>query len=239
MVSRFAGVFALIVFVTSLVGCATSRGFNRGALREDMSTQTVVSDEEIKKTLELRPQLPKPFKVGVFFKDPETAGRYGSKKWHWSDADKQKVIQSVEQLKSKGQISQAFVISPATVTGFDLKSLRLAAAQHGADALLVVGGVSDTDSYTNNWGWTYVALVTALFVPATETDVLFMSRAALWDVRNQFLYMTAEAESMKKQARPAAFTDERGQIERAKAESLEKLKAEIALMSSGLEEKAR
>jgi hypothetical protein len=124
--------------------------------------------------------------------------------------------------------------NPATLSGTDLKSLRLAAAQHGADALLVVSGIKDTDSFTNNWGWTYIALVTALFVPASETDVLFMSRAAMWDVRNQYLYMTAEAESLQKQTKPAAFTDERGLTETAKNESVNKLREEISKMMAGL-----
>ncbi len=130
-----------------------------------------------------------------------------------------------------------FVINPSVVSGTDLKSLRLAAAQHGADALLVVTGATEVDSYHNSWAWTYVALATMLFVPANELNVLFMARAALWDVRNQYLYMTAEAESTKSQTRPAASVDERSALAEAKEESLESLNAEIARMAEGLSKK--
>lgn len=119
-------------------------------------------------------------------------------------------------------------------SGNEIKSIRYAAAQHGADAVLIVSGINDVDSYTNRWAWTYIGLVTALFVPANEVDVLFLSRASMWDVRNQFLYMTAESESIKKQTAPVAWTDEKPLIEQAKADSFSKLREEISKMIKGL-----
>lgn len=233
MSSRLSTGILMLAFLSS---CATSRGFNRGALREELGDKTVVTDQEIQKTLMLRPQLPRPFKVGVFFKDPGTSEHLDGSKWNWSDEDKQKILSLANQLKASNEVSEVIPISPATITGTDLKSMRLAAAQYGADAVLVVSGVKDKDQFTNGWGWTYIALVTALFVPASEVDILFLSRAAMWDVRNQYLYMTAEAEGLQQQTRPAAFTDERELTERAKADSMNKLRDEIAKMMQGLKD---
>jgi hypothetical protein len=221
---------ALLLFS---VGCATSHGFNRGELREAMNGQAFVSDEEIKKALSLKPQLPKPFKLGIYFKDYAPANHYEKVQWHWTDADKEKIFSQASLLKDKNEISDVFIISDAITNGTDLKSLRLAAAQHGADALMVVSGANDIDSYTNNLGWTYIALVTTLFVPATKTDVLFMAKAAMWDVRNEFLYLTAESESIQKQTVPFAFSNnEHELVDQAKNEAVAKLSGEISKMAA-------
>jgi hypothetical protein len=67
-----------------------------------------------------------------------------------------------------------------------------------------------------------------LFVPASQAEALFLARAAMWDVRNEFLYLTAEAESVKKQMRPAAFIDERELVDAAKEEPVNLLAREIS-----------
>lgn len=234
MTSRVLFTLASCLFFSS---CTMSKGFHRDSLRSELNDKIEVTDAEIQKALSLRPQLPLPFTVGVFFKEPDNQNRWTNPPWHWTDEDKEKVLATAQKLKEGGQVSKVFVISPSVVSGTDLKNLRLAAAQHGADALLVVSGAQDTDSYHNSWSWTYLALATMLFVPANQVDVLFMARAALWDVRNQFLYMTAEAESTKSQTRPAASIDEREALADAKKESVDKLAGEIAKMADDLSKK--
>ena len=65
-----------------------------------------------------------------------------------------------------------------------------------------------------------IALVPALFVPGSVEDALVITRAAMWDVRNEFLYFTAESESTKKDTSPAAFTDSRKLTAEAKDEAI-------------------
>lgn len=224
----------LLVLALISAGCASSRGFNRGELREQLNGKTEVSDADIAKVLATKAQLPKPFRLGIYFKDPVAKHQYDHPKWKWTDEDKNKILKLAEKMKTIGEISDVFPISDATVTSSDLKSLRLAAARHGADALLIVTGINDVDSYTNNWGWTYIALVPALFVPASVNDSLFMAKAAMWDVRNEFLYMTAESESLKSETKPAAFTDERKITFDAKTDAMDKLSGEISKLIEGL-----
>ena len=226
MIFRFS---CVILSLSILSGCATSRGFNRTELREKMSAKDpTVTDEDIKKTLALKPQLPKPFKLGVIFQAPEMRGNQGAARWMWSEDDRKKILAALDSLKTSHEVSDVFVVSDATISETDLKSLRLAAARHGADAVLVVAGISDIDSYNTKWGWTYLALVTTLFVPASTNDALFLARATLWDVRNEFLYLAAEGESMKKETHPAAFTDERRQVEESKADAINALSLELS-----------
>ena len=231
-----------VLLILSITSCKSMTGFNRGELREAIGEKAVVTDADVTKALSLKAQLPKPFKIGVFFKNPDfRSSRFNNNdtaKWIWTDEDKNKIL-SLNQEKILGdEVSQIFVISDATVSNTDLKSLRLAAAHHGADALLVVNGINDVDEYKNSWTWTYIALVTALFVPGTVTDSLFMVRAAMWDVRNEFLYMTAESESVKSRTRPAAFSPAREITLEAKAEAIDKIRQEIFSMLAEMTNKS-
>lgn len=226
-------ILSAILLITS---CSTSRGFNRDALREQLDGKSAVTDREIDKKLSLKAQLPKPFKVGIYFQEPEQ--KKGEEKlWSWADSDKQKILNTVDKFKKNGEISKVFMISPAVTSGTDLKSLRLAAAQHGADALLVVSAVNDVDQYTTEWAWTYVALFPALFVPASVSDILFISRAVMWDVRNEFLYLTAESEVLINRKYPAVFRQDKKQTLDAKNDSLNGLQDELEKRLTNLSNK--
>jgi hypothetical protein len=203
-------------------GCA--HGFNRGDLRAQMNGPIQVTDQDIANALALKPQLPQSFRLGIYFVEPHV--HHDAPAWRWTDEDKNKIL-SAAAAALKGEASGVFAISDATVSQTDLRSLRLVAAQHGADALLVVNGIGDLGRHSNVWAWSYMLVAPVFFVPGTVTDSLFLASAAMWDVRNQFLYMTADAESEKRQIRPAAFTSARKVSDQAKAEAVDKLRDEI------------
>lgn len=215
-------ILSAILLITS---CSTSRGFNREALRDQLNSKSAPTNTDIKQKNDKKAQLPKPFKVGIYFQEPVLIGE--EKLWNWADADKQKILSTVEKFKKSGEISKVFMISPAVASGTDLRSLRAAAAQQGADALIIVSAVNDVDQYTTKWAWTYVALFPALFVPASVSDILFISRAVMWDVRNEFSYLTAESEVLINRKYPAVFRQDKKQTEDAKNDSLNGLKTEL------------
>lgn len=222
-------ILALTLIITS--SCA-SKGFKKDVLRQELRTgePRQVTDEEIRKVFELRPQLPKPFKIGVYFADNKL------RNWdlRWNSEDKEVILQLEEELKKTGEVSQMFLINESLVQGHDIKSLRLAAAHHGADALLVISSTHDTDRYLNNWGGTYILIVPSFFVPGTVTDALYITRAALWDVRNEYLYMAVESESFKRKVSPAFSADMNEQLLKAKRDSVMGLKKEILRMAENI-----
>ena len=208
-----------------ITGCSTSRGFNRDALREQLTGNSTVTDINENKVPTSKIQLPKPFKVGIYFQEPSNKGE--EKLWDWADSDKKKILSTVDKFKRGGEISKAFVISPSITSSTDLKSIKAAAAQQGADALIIVSAVNDVDQYTTQWAWTYVALFPALFVPASVSDILFISRAAMYDVRKEFLYLTAESEVLVNRKYPAVFRQDKKATEDAKNDSLNGLQEEL------------
>ncbi|MSM41563.1 MAG: hypothetical protein GJT30_18260 [Geobacter sp.] len=216
-----------VLLVLMLTACASSRGFDRGNLRGQIPDQQRVTEEDIQRVLELKPQLPSPFTLAIYFVSPSTGSCYGNN-WNWLSEDKD-TLQSLEaELKGKGILSEVFVISSQIVEESDNQSIRLAAARAGADAVLIVNGVSDIDRYNNALGYTYFLLITPFFIPGTEADGLFMANATMWDVRNQYLYLSAESEGTAKEIKPAVFIDEKRIIKSAKSAALAALKTEIS-----------
>jgi len=120
--------YVVLLLVVTMTACASSRGFDRGNLRSQIVDQKVVTEEDIKKALELKPQLPAPFKLAVFFAPPKSGWRYGSS-WNWMGEDKDTFIQMKSDLIAKNIISDMFVLSDSILEGTDNKAIRLAAAE--------------------------------------------------------------------------------------------------------------
>ncbi len=222
---------AILAVLTTFVFAGCASGFNRGELQKQIGViNPKFDDAEIKEAYNKKAALPKPFKLGIYFKAPQ------NEQWRWSEQDKAYVTEElVKELKADGLITDVFPITASVVTDDDLKSLRLAAAKHQADALLIVGGGAQVDRYINNWGWTYALIAPAFFVPGSKADTLFMANASLWDVRNEFLYLTAEAESTKSRTYVAAFgKQDKELITDAKSEAMSGLKSELKKMIKGV-----
>jgi hypothetical protein len=232
MKSMISGLSLVLLFQ---LGCA-SKGFNRGELKNQIGvTAPTYDDSAIKAAFAKKANLPKPFKLAVYFKSPASAKSANENlEWRWTEQDKSVFDELTNDLKAKGLVSEVLPLNTSLITDEGIKSLRLAAAQMHADALLVVGGASDIDRYMNNWGWAYTLLVPTLFVPGSQADTLFMSNATLWDVRNEFLYLSAEAEATTQERYVAAFAKpDKVLINEAKTASLTNLKGEISKMVDG------
>lgn len=226
----------IAIFLVALIaGCGTSRGFDRGNLRAQITgTQKTVTEEDIQSVLELKPQLPFPFKLAIYFAQPKQNDTSWSQNWIWSPKDKEAFMSAGHSLKEKGIISDILFVNEALVSGnsgqplSNRKAVRLAAARAGADAVLIIHGISANDRYNNNLGPLYLFIVTAFFVPGTELDSMLMAHAALWDVRNDFLYLSAEAEGISHQKRPAAFIEDLIAVNEAKQQAVQALSNEVA-----------
>lgn len=210
-----------------LMGCASSRGFDRGRLRSEVrGEQKVVSEKDIQKALDLKPQLPAPFKLAVYL-GPEKSMCRWEKGLRWTAEDKDTMLQVGAGLKEKKIISEMVVLNEALVEGEGNRAIRLAAARAGADAVIIINAVSDIDHFNNYCGPFYALLVTILIVPGTELDALVMMNASMWDVRNQYLYLSVDAEAMAKQVRPEAWIREQEAVKSAKAEAFGAVRKEL------------
>lgn len=219
--------FYAVFFTSAFLSACASQGFNRGRLSDQLAKGLPqYSSEEIQKTFQKRANLPKDAKIGVVFKTPSVGVPLIEKE------EKDLLIEGLavelahENSKSKFSFVPLLNSTVQDESSFD--SIRMSAAQHGVDAVLVVQTVSAQDHYTNKWGWTYIFLATALFVKASVVDTLSIAQATLWDTRNGFLYITAEGEAKKsEQYVPAWGREDRLRIKEARSEALVELKAEL------------
>lgn len=218
-----------LLAISLLTNCASSKskGFNRGEVYNKMNEVTV-SDKNIEDTLKLKPQLPKNFKLGVFFTEPKTVTYY-TPKIRWTADDKEAFINDLEEklVKTK-KVSKIVTINTSIAGNEKLDSIRLAAAQHGVDAVMIIRTVNQIKRLPNHWAWSYLAVAPAFFVKGNVSKSLVISRAAMWDVRNQFLYMTAESESVDKLAYPLFDNNEETLIGETKKASFSELGAEVS-----------
>lgn len=206
---------AVALLAIAVTACASSRGFDRGALRSEITDQAVVTEDDIKRALAARPQLPRPFKLAIHCAPPKVPERRYGDSWKWLGDDKQKLLEMGAELKARGVVSEVLLLGEAIVEGSDNKAIRLAAAQAGADAVLILKGIADVDSHLNAWSFTYLLLVTIYFVPAVDLDSVFLASASMWDVRNQFLYLSVETEGTAKEARSLMLAHVRDRVIKA------------------------
>lgn len=213
----------IVLLVFSISACTSSRGFDRGSLHNQLTSQKPITEADIQKTMALKPQLSFPFKLAVYF---------GSSEWrggNWTAEDKNKLLDIAGDLKHKNSVSEMFALNDSLIEGErNTPAIRLAATRMGADAVLIINGVSDVDKYNNPLAATYFLGITPFFVPGTVVDALYIMDASMWDVRNQYLYLTAEAESSASETRPAFFSEQSRVVKSAKTTAISALAKEIA-----------
>jgi rhombotail lipoprotein len=219
---------ACLTAVILLAGCTHSRGFDRGELtRAARFEQQPPTDDEIARVLALRPQASFPLKLAVWLR-PARTDRWRAPAFQWRDDDREAVLGALHPLVADGVASELITVTDMTITGDDLRAARLAAARHGADAVLVVSGAADVDRY-NNWASLLYLTIVGLWVsPGTRADGIFLVNASLWDVRNEFLYASAEAEGTHSRTAPALLLENADMVTDAKRSALASLAKELA-----------
>jgi rhombotail lipoprotein len=121
-----------------------------------------------------------------------------------------------------------FLMADMFVHGENLKAARLAAARHGADAVLVVEARTATQTYRNTASLLYWTVVGGYVVPGTHCDATCVVQGGLVDVNNGFLYASASCEAESKLVRPSFVLDERDAITTAKSEAVTSFATEFA-----------
>lgn len=205
-----------LMLVLTLSACMSQQGFDRNLMRTQLGDARESKNRNINEILALRPQLVLPCKVAIYF-------RHGRWSEEWTSNDKNRLLQLEPELQHRHLVSELLLVNDSIVSGDDLQEIRIAAARLGADAVLVINGSASTDKYSNPLGALYFALVPMFFVPGTETDALFLASATLWDVRNEYLYLSSEGEGLANQTRPIWFAEKKPVIAEAKSKAMEAL----------------
>jgi len=223
------------MFVLAVLAAGCSHGFDRGRIQERLATEDrQVDNDAIRAALARKAQIRFPMSVGVVFLEDRRYAASGSTAFHFRDRDREALLAHADALRAKGIVSSLFVISPDFVEGDDLLHLRLAAAKHGADAVLVVKGAAEMDRYVDSLAILNLTIVGGFLVPASHRDARFAVRCALWDVGNEFLYLTADAEAIAKRAGPSFLIEDGPALNAAKEDALRDVEGELVRRFSSL-----
>ncbi|MBY0315060.1 MAG: hypothetical protein K2Q26_06050 [Bdellovibrionales bacterium] len=185
-------VFLFMVFVFGLTGCSSYKSY----VSEDLTSYSEIktpkyNDEEIKELFARKANLPAQFKLAVYFKHSQA---YNGSDWRWSQEDRDSILNLLRANAPKDRVASIFELNSHLVRDPDLRDIRTAAAKARADAVLVIEGVGAVKTDMNSLSGTYVLLLPAFFVPGNTIESLFVVNSAMWDVRNEMLYMSSSSE---------------------------------------------
>jgi hypothetical protein len=219
MVNAATRIVLVALLVLAAVACGPG-GFDRPKLKQGLGAQLPPAGQDIARALESRPAARGPLRIAVYMQ-PEPLGGRGSRAWSWTGRDREILLSETERLRSDKLLADMFVLSDLVVANRDVQGLRVAAAHHGADALLLVAGNADVDAYSNPLSILYVTIIGYWLFPGTHRDALFLARGAMWDVRTGSLYLTIDTEAQARTMRPGAFANREAAIDQAKQRALD------------------
>ena len=229
----------VLVLMVALVatGCS-KKGFYREEMNAEFGQELQVTDASVQEELARRAQLPKPFRLGVYFRDPEMRGIDAGFSRRWSEEERERIFSVLEGFRGQ-QISHVVNVLPIQEKDQygqidqSLPAIRRSAARFGVDAVLVISGVGETVRNANAAALTYLLLAPMFFVRGTNVDSLFIVRATLWDVRNEFLYAAAETEAQTARARPMADAEEKEILLESRKKAVDGLAVELGRQLNG------
>ncbi len=181
---------SLLLFSFLIQNCSNSKYFTPASSVKN-NFQKEISDDAIKKALEAKAQLTKPVTIALYGGGSSIKGL-------------------ADSLKKIDLVKDVFEISPGLIEGdsyyrrsgnmwydyynapvsTNIDQLRLTAAQGKSDLLIYCGVGHKYRSTPNFLSSSYVLLLTVLFVPGQDVELISNVDLFCIDVRNGFLYGT-------------------------------------------------
>ncbi len=162
-----------------------------------------------------------PMTVAVHLFGPDGVG------WRWTSGDRGTITSWGRELRKDGIVDTMFVMSELVSTGSSLDEIRLAAARHGADAVFVLKASAELDSGLNPFSLFYLTLIGYYIFPGSGADALMMANGVVLNVDSGQAYMSISAEGEGSTFAPGGFLDENKAMDRAKQETLKKLRPQF------------
>ena len=210
--------YGLCLLAMLLTACAS--GFDRGGLQQQLNSQKgQFTETEIKKLYQLRPQIRFPVRLAV--------APFSGYHTRWTQSDRDMVLRHFDPLQKEGILREVIFLPNLVMKKQSILAARRAAARYQADAVLVVNVAAEVDSYGNPLALFYLTIIGLWLAPGSHKDALCLGEAVLFDVGNEYIYLSAEADGEGSTWGPLALIEEQDAIDRAKKKALTNLCAEI------------
>ncbi len=216
-------------FILILIVSCASRQDRQSTIAEKVfdlieDYQKSFGEKQALALLDERKPLEGPVRIAVYFtrtlKNREIARNFN---WTYTEKD-----QFINDLDKSPNISRVFELIRPRGIDEDIRSLRLLAAQQGADTLLMIQGAYDLATDLNASAISYLLVLPVFFVKGNDVKGTFISQALLWDVKSPVVHLGIQSEGKDEERRPIAFRNPEAIIEEARGESLEILSKKIS-----------
>ena len=216
--------FLLLVVITVLGGCATSRGLSADHLKailqqEELRFAGSPSSTGSPPATGVPPRSNTP-RLGLYVKP--TGFLY--REFEWTREDREAILTWSKTLPLGPEVRTPGFVSLSSLKGDSLAELRASAARYGVDWLLVFDGAEAVDRYNNyKAALLYWTIIGAYFVDGTHSDTLCVLNATLWDVKSGARLFDQQADGMTRTVGPAVLVDDRAELERARRAAIDTL----------------
>ena len=208
----------LASLLAPLAACAST--IDRARMRSDLEQAPLFEAQTLAEVEGLQPELSTPFSVAVA---PPRSQRSEQHAWDgeretvqgfrsWSEEERREIESWKAELARMGLVSD-LVVMPVLSTELGeaqglLGALRVAAARHQADAVLIVSEVEDSSNWLNPWSILDLTIVGAWFAPGHDVEVVTILEGALIDVHTGYLYASGQSEGTARERRAWAYVND-------------------------------
>ena len=113
---------AWLAIVTTLAGCAGSRGFDREAMRATFHHDPEVRAEQtIDAAPAAKPTVAVPFKLALYFVQKQFPNRQAILNAEWLSADKDALVRQLAPLLEERIVSDFFLLADSTIQGANVR----------------------------------------------------------------------------------------------------------------------
>ncbi|MDH5528004.1 MAG: hypothetical protein OEY97_11935 [Nitrospirota bacterium] len=193
-----------MVAALALCACATQHTVARSELSGELAAgaprPAVFGSTVAPKDTHAGPPLVAPIRLAVVFREPENrpTARYASR---WTEQEKD--LGWLQPLLNDGVLSDVVLLSGTVTTARTLGSLRDAAHNAGADAVLVLDAAGDAVRNINRWAWAYITIIGGWIVPGTRVDALAVVQGTLWGPEGDAPYLSVSSDGEAYRLAPA------------------------------------
>ena len=208
----------LLAVLLGLSGCAGSHGLSREVLQDEIrQEESRFIDTSTTAVAPVHSHAPQ---LGLYLKPTGFLHR----EFEWTSRDRDAVLAWSKRVPLDTGGKSAGFLTLSSLKGHTLTELRAAATRYGVDWLLVFDGAAAVDRYNNYkaalWYWTILG---AYVADGTQTDVLCLLKATLWDVKTGARLFEEQTDAKTEKVGPAALVEDKTVLELAKARALEEL----------------
>jgi hypothetical protein len=208
--------------VVPVLLCGCTHGFDRDALRERLNDGMLPPpDATAAGPGEPKPKLQFPCRIAVYLKPS------GDRDWHWTPAEEALVGVWADAIKKSGVVADVFPLPDVPAGKGEINELRLAAAQSGADTLLVVRGVSETLRHANPLSALNLTVIGGFVLPGSSRYSLFLLDGVLMDVNTGHVYAEIRSEGKGQVVRPTFLIKNEDAVVMAKTGAIKQFSSEM------------